>query len=487
MAGILYLTSLALNIIAAAMAVVTLIAVAADEAGMAVAFLISTSITVFFAGSLLFALRGRDRQLQQVEVMGLAVAIWTILPLFGGLPFYLSGEIPSLLLSLFESVSGLTTTGSSIVNSPDTMPGSLLVWRAFLQWFGGLATVLVVLLVFAPVQLGGIPEQPLALIESGARSARKRIISTTGRIVPLYGGLTFICFASLSAAGLPIIDSLSIALATISTGGFMPTGGGIGDYGSGLAEIVVGFAMLIGTTSFIWHRMITKSRWSLVMRHREAFWLIGLASLLGLFFAWSFFRGVDGPAGLGLFNALSTGFFTAVSLISTTGIEIREGSFSIVSLPLLIGICLIGGAGFSAAGGVKLFRAGAMFAQADRELRRLVYPHGVRPAHFGGQIYDMQLMKSVWTILVLYLAAGALVTAILGLAGIQFEAAVTAAIVNLVNAGPVYSALAVQNADWVNYSEFSGLAQTALIITMILGRMEIIGLLVIFNRTFWRS
>jgi trk system potassium uptake protein TrkH len=184
---------------------------------------------------------------------------------------------------------------------------------------------------------------------------------------------------------------------------------------------------------------------------------------------------------------MQTGFFTAVSLITTTGIEIREGGFTILSLPLLLGICLIGGAGFSTAGGLKLFRAGAMLAQSNRELRRLIYPHGVRPAHFGGQVYNIQMMKSVWSIFVLYLGIAAALAATLGLFGFDFDAAITVAISNLVNAGPVYSALANQNPDWMSYSELSTGGMITLILTMVLGRLEIIGLIVLFNRTFWRS
>lgn len=487
MAGIFYLTGLMLNVIAGAMAFTTLLALLVNEPGMAMTFLVSTAMLVFVGGSLSIALRGRYREMRRIEVMGLAAAIWIIVPIFCAIPFWLSGISQTLVSALFEAVSGFTTTGSTLFGSLDQVPRTIILWRAILQWIGGLTTVMIVLLVFAPAQLGGIPERPLALIESGARSVKKRVLSTTGRIAPLYTLVTLICFIGLTASGLPLLDSFSIALSAISTGGFMPRDGGIGAYGSHPAEIIVGFAMLIGGTSFIWHRMLAQGRWPLAKQHREAFWFLGLAVVIGAYFTWSFFYGLDGPAGLFFFTALQTGFFTAVSLISTTGIEFREGGFAILSLPLLLGVCLIGGAGFSTAGGVKLYRAGAMLAQGNRELRRLIYPHGVRPAHFGGQVYDIQMMKSVWSIFILYLGISVALAALLGLFGFSFEAAITVAIANLVNAGPVYEALANQNPDWLAYSETSIGGQITLIIAMILGRLEIIGLIVVFNLTFWRS
>jgi trk/ktr system potassium uptake protein len=485
--GIFYLTGLMLNVIAGAMAFTTLLALSVNEPGMAMTFLVSTAMLVFVGGSLTIALRGRNREMRRIEVMGLAAVIWTIVPIFCALPFWLSGASQTLVGALFESVSGFTTTGSTLFESLDQVPRAIILWRAILQWIGGLTTVLVVLLVFAPAQLGGIPERPLALIESGARSVKKRILSTTGRIAPLYALITLVCFIGLTASGLPLLDSFSIALSAVSTGGFMPRDGGMGAYGSHVAEAIAGLAMLIGGTNFIWHRMLAQGRWPLAKQHREAFWFIGLAVIVGVYFTWSFYYGLDGPAGLSFLTALQTGFFTAVSLISTTGIEFREGGFAILSLPLLLGICLIGGAGFSTAGGVKLYRAGAMLAQGNREIRRLIYPHGVRPAHFGGQVYDIQMMKSVWSIFILYLGISVALAALLGLFGFNFESAVTVAIANLANAGPVYEALANQNPDWPAYNEASIGGQVTLIFAMILGRLEIIGLIVVFNRTFWRS
>ncbi len=487
MSGILYLTALMLNVIAGAMAFTTILALLVNEPDLAMTFLVSTAIVSFIGGGLSYALRGSDTQMRRVEVMGLAVVIWTITPIFGAIPFWLSGQFGTVLGAVFESVSGFTTTGSTLINNFDTIPLTIVMWRAVLQWIGGLTTVMIILLVFAPAQLGGIPERPLAMIESGARSARKRALSTLARVAPLYAVLTLICFICLVAAGIPLVDAFSISLSAISTGGFMPQTGGLGVYGSHFAEAIVGTFMLIGATSFIWHRMIVKRRWGLVVRHREASWLVILAVVVGAFFAWSFYNGLDGPAGMGLFASVQTGFFTAVSLISTTGIEIREGGFTILSLPLLLGICLIGGAGFSTAGGLKLFRAGAMLAQSNRELRRLIYPHGVRPAYFGGQVYNIQMMKSVWSVFVLYLGVAAALAAALGLFGFDFDAAITAAISNLVNAGPVYTALANQNPDWMSYSQLSTGGMITLILTMVLGRLEIIGLIVLFNRTFWRS
>ena len=307
------------------------------------------------------------------------------------------------------------------------------------------------------------------------------------RIGPLTAGWTFICFGLLASSGLPLLDSFCLALSSISTGGFMPRSGGLNVYDSVFVETVIGIFMFVGATSVVWHYLIVKARWNAVRQYREGPLMLVAVLIAGLVFAYGFHYGVDGPSGLGWGDALLQGVLTSLSVISTTGFEIREGGFAAVTLPVLITLGLIGGAGYSTAGGIKLFRIGAMLVQAARELRRLIYPHGVRPTHFGGQIYDIQIMKSVWSSLLMFLILVSGTTVFLGFTEFTFEAALLATISSVANVGPLYEALVPLHEGWKEFSEVHPYSRMILAGTMIAGRLEILAILAVINLSYWRS
>ncbi len=486
MTGVFSLLGLFLAVLSGAMILPAAIAAASGDYTSSMTFLIGAAITAFVAGCLIFALHGVDKRMRRIEVFALAVLTWILLPVFATIPLLISGSFETFNEAIFETVSGYTTTGASVVTSLEELPGAVIAWRAILQWLGGLSTILMILLVLAPARIGGTPDRPLALIESGARTARQRVRAIASLFVPLYAGLTFICFGSLAASGVPLLDSFSLALSTISTGGFMPRDGGLGIYNSLFAESIVGIFMFVGATSVIWHRLIAKMRWRIVRQHREAYWLLAFVLMVGMIFAVGFFKGLDGPSGIGVFDSMFKGVLTALSLMSSTGYEVREGGFAAISFPILLALALIGGAGYSTAGGIKFYRMGAMFVQAGRELRRLIYPHGVRPTHFGGQAYDIQMMKSVWCSFLTFLIFVAIVTVALGFTGFGFEDALVATISAAANIGPLYQSMVPGNENWLPYTEIPSSARLLLAAAMIVGRLEILAIFAIFNVGYWR-
>ncbi|MBZ0215996.1 MAG: hypothetical protein K8F25_05555, partial [Fimbriimonadaceae bacterium] len=196
---------------------------------------------------------------------------------------------------------------------------------------------------------------------------------------------------------------------------------------------------------------------------------------------------VDGPAGIGIGDAVFKGVLTALSLVSTTGYEFRQGGFAAVAFPVLLTLALIGGAGYSTAGGIKHYRIGAMIVQAGRELRRLIYPHGVRPTHFGGQTYDIQMMKSVWSAFLSFLIVIAGLTIALGFDDMEFEAALLATVSATMNIGPLYQAMTGGHEGWLTYAEIHPAARAMLAGAMIAGRLEILTIFALFNMSYWRS
>lgn len=486
MAGIFYVSGLLIGLIGAAMVAPALLAASLGEEGLSEIFLICAALALFFAGGLIFGLHGRERRLKRAELMVLGILIFAVVPVFAALPLALTDRFNTLAVAYFEAVSAFTTTGASTLSSVDGVPRAIILWRAMLEWIGGGTSLLAIVLILAPARLGGTPDSPLRLVESGARTERAHIVGTAVRVLPPYLVASLVCFILLAAVGLSAFDAACLTFSTLSTGGFMPRDGGLAVYDSLGVEAIIGLFMFIGATSIVWQSMVMRRRWHAVREHRESYWIAAVAFGFGLFLAVGFYAGIDGPSGLSVAESAWKGLITSISVISTTGFEVREGGFAAVALPLLLAMLMLGGGGFSTAGGIKFYRFGAMLKQASGELARLVHPHGVRGARFGSQPYDLQLMKAIWTGCMAYLGAVAVTLMLLALFGESFDQGLVAAIAALSTAGPVYSGLAAAE-GWPAYGQMEPAYLGVITCAMIVGRLEVIAVFALFNPLYWRS
>ena len=486
MAGIFYVSGLLIGLVAVAMVVPALLAASLGESAMSQIFLISAALNLFVAGGLIFGLHGRERRLKRAELMVLGILTFAVVPIFAALPLALSEQFDTLLKAYFEAVSAFTTTGATTLAQIDGVPRTIVLWRAMLEWIGGGASLLAIVLILAPARLGGTPDTPLRFVESGARTERAHILGTAVRVLPPYLLTSLVCFILLAAIGLPTFDAACLTFSTLSTGGLMPRDGTLAIYESRGVEAILGLFMFVGATSIVWQRMLMSGRWQALREYRESHWIAAAVVGLGVFFAAGFYLGIDGPSGLSVAESAWKGLITSVSVISTSGFEVREGGFAAVALPLLLAMLMLGGGGFSTAGGVKFYRLGAMLNQASGELGRLVYPHGVRGARFGSQPYDLQVMKAIWTGSMAYLGAGAVTLMLLALFGESFDQGLVAAIAALSNAGPVYSGLAAAQ-GWTAYAHMEPAYLSVITFAMIIGRLEIIAVFALFNPLYWRS
>lgn len=486
MAGIFYVSGLLIGLVAVAMSVPALLAASLGESGLSQIFLIGAALNLFVAGGLIFGLHGRERRLKRAELMVLGILIFAVVPVFGALPLALSEQFDTVLKAYFEAVSAFTTTGATTLAPIEGVPRAIVLWRAMLEWIGGGASLLAIVLILAPAHLGGTPDTPLRFVESGARTERAHVLGTTVRVMPPYVLTTVVCFVLLAATGVPAFDAACLSFSTLSTGGLMPRDGTLAVYDSRVVEAVLGLFMFIGTTSIVWQRMIMSGRWQALGEYRESHWIAAVVLGLGIFFAVGFYLGIDGPSGLSAVESAWKGLITSISVISTSGFEVREGGFAAVALPLLLAMLMLGGGGYSTAGGVKFYRLGAMLKQSSDELGRLVYPHGVRGARFGSQPYDLQLMKAIWTGSMAYLGAVAVTMMLLALFGESFDQGLVAAVTSLSNVGPVYSGLAAAE-GWPAYGQMEPSYLTVITCAMIVGRLEIIAVFALFNPLYWRS
>ncbi|PLX39468.1 MAG: hypothetical protein C0606_02840 [Hyphomicrobiales bacterium] len=485
MTGILYYFASILAGLSVAMLLPVFVAASFGEMRVMQDFALVATLTVFVAGATSFALSGQGRRLANAGGYSLIVVIWVATPLIASLPMVVATEL-SFIDALFDAVSGLTTTGASVVTRVESLPKALIFWRCELQWLGGFLTLLSILMILAPAGVGGLPNRHIRLLEASGRQDDRRIEHLLQETAIGYGAVSLACFVGLMVAGLPIFDALCLTFTTVSTGGFLPHDGTIADTAGPGAQLWLCLFMIIGATSVLWHSMLVQRRWHMLLQHRESYFVIGTALVLGVVYAFVLFRAAGSADVLPPLTALREGVFTAVSLVSTTGFEVREGGFAVLAFPLVLFIAMIGGGAFSTAGGLKQYRFGGMLVQAFRELDRILYPHGIRPARFGSQAYDIQMMKAVWSSFAVLTGVVLISAIILSLNMPDAEGGILAAVALLSNSGPIYeSAWQEGIRTWPLFGAFESWEKGFAIFLMIIGRIEILALFGAINRTYW--
>jgi trk/ktr system potassium uptake protein len=478
MVGVLHILSQVLGVLAFALLLPAAISLATGD-GLAESYLVIAGLVGFLAGAFFFGLRGREANLNRASGFVLVVAIWVVPPLIAAVPIMQNAHV-SYIDGLFEAVSGFTTTGATVLKLATLTPATIF-WRAELQWFGGLATLLTFVTVLAPAGIGGLSSRAVSTVGEYSDTSAGRAWRAIRSVTIVYSAATAVCIVLLFASGMPTFDAICIAFSTISTGGFMPVDGNLSVYANPVAETVILIFMLIGATSIAWYRILLQGQSALLIEHRETYWVAAVALLAGLGYAIVF-------AGLENFvAALGEGLFTGASLISTTGFETRLRGLAALPDTIVFFLAIGGGAALSTAGGIKYYRIGGMFVQTVHELQKLIFPHSVRSTRFGSQPYDLALMKAIWAYLVagvVVLMAGGLV---LSLDLPTFDAALLASASAFSNIGPLYSPEWPIGQTWPSYAAFSDLSQVAMAVVMILGRIEILVLLAALNLAYWRS
>ena len=479
MIGAVHILSQVLGGLAFALLLPAAVGLATGETAAAEAYLAVGGLVGFVAGAMFFALQGRRRRLDRVAGFLLVVLVWVVPPLIAAVPIARAAGV-DYVTALFEAVSGYTTTGATAFETLRPLGFSGTFFRAELQWLGGLMTPITLATVLAPSGIGGMVSSNLALIAS-PDDPFGRLLGGVRRVLAAYGATTILCGLLLLASGIRPFDAVCLALATVSTGGFVPIDGSLADYDNPFAEVVIAVFMLVGATSILWHRMIVEGRWQLVRLHRESYFVIGVAVLAGLAYAAAFLRTGEGGAG----TAILDGLFAGASLVSTTGFEPRPGGLGALPVTLVLLLALIGGGTISTAGGIKYYRVGGTLVQSLDEMRRLVYPHAVRRHRFGTVTYDLDLMKGLWSHLAAAFAVIAIAALLLALSLPDFEASLVAAVSAFSNIGPLYAA--GWQPHWPAYPDFDALSKLVMAATMILGRIEVLALFAAFNLAYWRS
>ncbi|MEE9375258.1 MAG: potassium transporter TrkG [Rhizobiaceae bacterium] len=442
----------------------------------------------FIFGGPVLSILGRLRQVPRIGSLVLLSLVWLVLPLIAALPIENVIGL-SFVDSLFEAVSGLTTSGSSIVNSLEDWPQTMIFWRSQLQWIGGFLALMSIIIILAPLGIGGITKRRDSLtVGADLRLADGRLLKFVMNLAFLYVSLTVVCFIAFFLTGTRAFYALTLAMTATSTGGFLPFDKSLEEVLGTSGILIFGVFLLLGATSIFWQRMVVTGRLYQLSHHRESYSVIVLMGLVTFGFFYSL---IVTSAGMenGFNGAIVEAFMNAASLISTSGIETRPGYFTLIPLVIVIFLILIGGSAFSTSGGLKHYRIGGMLVRSWSELDSLVYPNVVGQSHFGSETYDMNLMKAIWSFFVVAIIVITLGTIIIATSGIPFEAAMTATVSNFSTAGPVYNSgwASPGTEAWPPYSAFSDQAKMVLMVLMLFGRLEVLAVIGLFSARYWRS
>ena len=439
-------------------------------------FLSTLSIVSLIGIIGVFLTRGEDNNLSQKDGFVIIVLFWIVLSFAGSVPFYLSGM--TFIDSIFESTSGITTTGATVISNIDALPESLLFYRQLLQWMGGMGLIVLAIAVMPLLGIGGgqiyKTEVPGAM---GEQRLTPRIKETAQALWLIYLGLTIACAVLYYFNGMSVFDSISHAMSTVAIGGFSTHNESIGFFDSISIELICMVFMLLSSFSFALHYFaIYKSKPLKYFYDPE---LRFFASILLIIFIValiiSFFSDMSGA------NIRQIAFHS-VSMITTTGFSISDTSswpFSI-SFLLLIG-AFIGACSGSVGGGVKSWRVLIMINHAYKNIMTIIHPNSVISLKIGTKNVDDQVATSVWGFFSIYIISFVILLLGILISGLDFESAFSAVGACLNNLGPGLGAVSE------NYSQITSFSKGILAFAMLLGRLEIFTLLVLLTPMFWEK
>jgi len=474
--------------LSASMLLPALVAFSFEEVEEGFRLLLYGGMGGFFSISTLLAIMGQQTDIERNVAIRFTVFSWLIFPILCAFPIADILDLP-FYKAVFQTISAITTTGAIIFENPDSVPKSILLFLAQLQWLGGIATLITLILVLAPWEIGGLPQVESASIAASIVASHTRLVKFCGKLFRTFCGVSVACFVSLVLSGISPYDAAVITFSTMSTGGIGPGYESLDIILGNTGMLVVALFLVLSATSIFWHQNFYRLKFTELSKHRESYFAIAIWVLLAFYITATLVSVTGTTFSDSPLTTVSEGIFNAASIVSTSGMESRPGVFSILNPILVILLIFIGGGCYSTAGGIKLFRIGAIFSVSRYELQKLIYPSSVAPIHIGTVDFDIKLMKSVWSLFAILIICLAFATCVLAYSGFSFQAAFTATIASLSNAGPLYSPnwAPAASTGWPAFFEMSPFQLGFLSIIMFLGRLEVVAVLASMLLFFQRS
>jgi trk system potassium uptake protein TrkH len=435
-------------------------------------------VTIIFGILFFLSNLDHDKRLTLQQAFLLTALSWLSIAIFGSLPFIFSDLEFSFTNAFFESMSGITTTGSTIISNLDEMPRSILLWRAILQWLGGIGIIIMAITLMPIMNVGG-----MQLFKVSNNDSSEKILPKSKeialRLIYIYSSLTFLCGVTYKIFGMSFFDSLTHSMTTIATGGFSNYNESIGFFDSVSIEISAMIFIILGSLPFIAYIKFVSGDKKVLINDTQikTFFKIIFYSI----FILSIYLLIDTSSELNL----RTVFFNIISILTGTGYVNAEfdtwGSFTLV---LFLGLMFIGGCAGSTTCGVKIFRIQILYLFIVNQLKKIVYPKGVFVLKYDQNQIDNKFISSVISFIYMYLVIFFILTALLSLSGLDFITSISGAATSISNVGPGLGSTIGPNGD---FSSLPDVSKWILTLGMILGRLELFAILVLFLPSFWRN
>jgi trk system potassium uptake protein TrkH len=475
---VLYVVGSLLIILALAMLVPMAVDLQVGHADWSV-FAVSFALTLFFGVSLLLTNATPNVVLSIRQAFLLTTLSWVMACLFAALPFMFSEVNLSITDAYFEAMSGLTTTGSTVIIGLDALPPGMLLWRSLIQWIGGIGIIVMAIAILPFLRVGGMQ---LFRSESSDRSDKvvPRAADLAVGIGLIYLSLTVLGSVALHLAGMSLFDALCHAMTAVSTGGFSTRDTSIAGWESAPIEWLLVVFMMLGGMPFVRYLSFLKGHYDAIWRDTQVQWyflfLTVVSVTLGTWLALT--------SDLSPENALRFAAFNVVSVVTTTGYASTDYSaWGTLAVAAFLVLTLIGGCTGSTSGGIKIFRFEILFMVLQRQFARLYRPHRILPLTYHEKTVDSDIMLSVMSFGFMFMALLLVFAIVLGALGLDLVTALSGSATALANVGP---GLGTIIGPAGNFAPLPDTAKWVLIAAMLMGRLEFFTVLVLLSPDFWK-
>jgi trk system potassium uptake protein TrkH len=445
-----------------------------------VVFAASSLVTTLVGLGLAQTGRGRPAILSSRQAVLMTVGAWTVLPAFAALPLLWSGATSTYTDAFFEAMSGITTTGATVISGLDDQPPGVLVWRSMLQWLGGLGVVVMAVSILPMLRVGG-----MQLFKTEAFDTPDKILpratQISGSLIAVFSVFTLLCAMAYTAAGMTFFDAVNHAMTTVATGGYSTRDASIGHFQSGAVELIGIIFMILGSLPFLLYVQALQGRPMGLVRDSQVHVFLILLIAFSLLVALA----LDPlTAERGVLADLRVATFNVVSIMTGTGYASENyGQWGAMPVMVFLVLTLIGGCAGSTACGMKIFRVQVALKTVTQHVRRLAYPHGVFVMRYNGRPVDGSVVSAVMSFIFLYfLLIGVLAIALMAM-DLDPLTAFSGAATAIANVGPGLGEVIGPDG---NFSTLPDLAKWLMALAMLIGRLELFTVLVLILPRFWQ-
>ena len=443
-------------------------------------FFISSIITIFMGILIILTNLKKGNQLNLQQAFLFSSLAWFSIALFGSLPFMLSSLKLSFSEAFFESMSGITTTGSTVILDLDASPKSILLWRALMQWLGGIGIIVMATTVLPLLKVGGM--QLFKTDSSGTEKILPKTIEVATTIITIYISLTLICSFVYWFQGMDIFDSIAHSFTTLATGGFSTHNESIGYFNNPGIELTATVFIVLGSIPFLAYLKFIKGNKNVFFKdvQIQGFLYLIIFSVL-IMFLYLFFSNEN----YSILENLRISSFNVVSILSGTGYVTDDfGLWGKFPLIFFLFLMFVGGCAGSTTCGIKVFRLQMLLIFIKNQIKKLISPNSIVIINYNNQKIEESFINSVIVFIFSYLLLFLVISILLSITGLDFLSAVSGAATSISNVGPGLGEMIGPNG---NFSEVSNISKWILSFSMLLGRLEIFAVLVLFLPSFWRT